>query len=110
MNEIVGCPVVGLTVKERGTDQPLKFPARSAVRTRQNKGTCGSSRLGGITTSGSLTPPRKRMKPLGKSDPEDTWKSHASTSDTSPTPDPSIPAISPPLHVAASPGLTSAGG
>src|SRR6266850_8577770 len=95
MNEIVGRPVVGLTVRVRGADQPLKFPARSAVRTRQNRGTWGSSRLGGITTSVSVTPPRKRMKLLGKSDLEETWNSYASTSDASTTSDHSIRPISP---------------
>src|SRR6266850_3498861 len=35
IEEIVGCPAVGLTVNVRAADQALRFPARSAVRTRQ---------------------------------------------------------------------------
>src|SRR5438552_2392503 len=78
-DEIVGCPAVGLTVNVRAADQALRFPARSAVRTRQKKVICARPpefpTLGGITTLVAGIAPRYRMKSFGKSERLETWNS-----------------------------------
>src|SRR5262245_3814790 len=99
MLEIVGCPVDPLTVNVRAADHALKFPARSAVRTRQKY--VHKHRppvlptLGGMTTSVPGIAPRWRMKSFGKSARVETWNSYASTPDGSLTPDHSRRPMSP---------------
>jgi len=68
-------------VNVRATDQALRFPARSFVRTRQKNVHVQSPplfpTLGGMTTDVSGTAPRNRMKFLEKSERVDTWNSYA---------------------------------
>ena len=72
IDDIVVCPVEGLTVKLRAADHALRFPALSAVRTRQKNGICArpplDPTLGGMMTFVAGTAPRYRMKFLAKSE------------------------------------------
>src|SRR5882672_4724397 len=113
MPEMVGCPVDPLTVNVREVDQALRFPARSAVRTRQkyvhrHKPPVLPT-LGGMTTSAAGIAPRWRMKFRGKSERVETWNSYASTPEASLTSDHSRRPMSPLWNVAPSAGETSAG-
>ena len=62
MVDTVACPDVGLTVKLCVGDHALRFPARSAVRTRQKRVVWGRPpllpTLGGMRTQFSVTAPR----------------------------------------------------
>ena len=79
IDEMVGCPAVGLTVNVRAADQALRFPARSAVRTRQKNVISASPpefpTLGGMTTVVAAIAPRYSMKSFGKSERLETWNS-----------------------------------
>src|SRR5262245_50056937 len=114
IDEMVGCPVVWLTVNVRGVDHALRLPARSAVRTRQKNVQVQSPpelpTLGGMTADVSGTAPRNRMKFFAKSTLVETWNSYACTPEASATPFHSRRPIRPLWKVAPSAGIVSVGG